>query len=364
MSIINNIRYTIQYIRVTIIEYTLYAIDDPKLIWNIPRRFFEEISLYVKYWIAKSTHSSKNTHVRQELFKLNAEMEKGDDLYKPSLIWKDIYEQFDRVLHVEHLSNFKSQRYNSRFADLPPTSQDIYPRFLWIYWNSIKQRDTLNLLNTIHEPKLGGAKTYKIDGKEITHDLLQSFDEFYQMYPHLNSLKNHTVIAELGAGYGRLGYVFLKAMTNNTYVVIDLPGTLVIAQYYLSKVFSNEKILTYQKSKKLKKITKKILSQYRIVFLAPWQLPDVDEKVFDLFINIYSFQEMTVDQIQNYFRLIDLTCCRLFFTKQFTRSYNPKDEIVILKKQYPVYSTWKKIYDRPSTISQDIFEALYKIPSH
>lgn len=355
------LQYKFNYLRVTFVEYYLYIRDDTSLIYKIPIRLYEEVLLYVKFWIAKFTNNPKNPKQIHELHVLNAEMKKAPDIFKPSYIWKDIFEQFERVLYTNPLQNFKSQRYNTRFSDPTPISSDIYERYLWMYWSEIKKKDSLNLLQTLDEPRLGGAKTYTIQGKKITHDLLQSIDEFYAIFPYFPNNDNHSTILELGAGYGRLAYVFSKAMKNNTYIVVDMPGSLIISQYYLSRVFSKEKILTFQESMKIKKFTKKTLSKYQIVFLTPWQLPDMSEKTVDIFINIYSFQEMTTKQISNYYILIDRICKNLFFSKQLVRSYNPKDELIINQKDYPKYKHWEKLFERLSSFNETVFEVLYRL---
>lgn len=342
-------------------EYIAYIRTEPELLWRVPTRLWEECYLHIRYFLARITGSKKNSKLISELHSLSHEMEQADEVYKPSLLWEDLYEQFERVLHVEDIEAFKTQRYNRRFSAFAPRDIVIYKMFLWLYWQNIEKRDTLKLLKTLEEPSLGKGDTYMIQGKRMSHDLLQSLDEFYAIYPHIKNKNEHIITAELGAGYGRLGYVFLNAIPKSTYIIIDLPGSLIIAQYYLQKVFSKEKILTFQKSSKIKKLDRKTLSKYSIVFLAPWQLPDIEDKTLDIFINIYSFQEMTMKQVKNYFSLIDSKCKGLFYTKQYFESDNPKDEVKIDLKDYPVNKKWEKIYEKPSTIHQLNFEALYRI---
>lgn len=342
-------------------EYIVYIKDKPSLLWRVPIRLWEEFFLHARYILAKISGNSKNTSLIQDLHKLSDEMSKADAVYKPSLLWKDLYEQFERVLHVEDIEAFKTQRYNRRFSAFAPTDIIFFKMFLWVYWQNIKTRDSLHLLEKLEEPKLGKGDTYTIQGKTISHDLLQSVDEFYAIYPEIKHKKDHQIIAELGAGYGRLGYVFLNALPNSTYIIIDLPGSLIIAQYYMKHMFAKEKILTYQKSSKMKTLDKKTLSQYKVVFLAPWQMPLIEDKALDIFINIYSFQEMTMPQIKNYFSLINEKCKGLFYSKQYFQSENPKDSLKIDLKDYPVNKKWKEIYVRTSTVHQLSFETLYRI---
>jgi len=360
----HKLNWRLSAIRLTFKEYFVYIKRNPGLISQIPKRFCEESVLYVSYLLAKIyemlTGRTKNTYLIKNLRSLTHDMKKANDLYKPSLFWKDLYGQFERVLYTSNIGQFKTQRYNRRFSCPYPNSDIIFQSFIWLYWNNIKQRDTLDLLRTIEEPSLGKGETYTINGKKISYDLLQSLDEFYAIYPHLSKNTN-IIICELGAGYGRLGYVFLKAIPSGSYIIVDLPGSLIIAEYYLSKLFPKKDVLRYKDTKKYKSFDRKMLSNYKVVLLAPWQLSLITDKSLDVFINIYSFQEMTMMQIENYFSIIDRKCKGIFYSKQNFVSDNPKDDIRIEMKDYPVKKSWTRIYKRPSTIHQSSFEGLYKV---
>jgi len=290
------------------------------------------------------------------------DMEKVDGLYKPSLFWKDIYKHFIRLMYTEGIQNFKVQRYNRCFAGFYPTDPIIYKCLLWSYYNNLKQKDSLNLLNSLEEPEFGGGgDVYLIEDKKITLDLLQSIDEFYRIYSYFDQIKNkNLVVAELGAGYGRLAYIFLKALKNVTYVIVDLPGGLIFSEYYLSNLFPDKKIMSYESSKKYQMFNREIMQEFNIVFLGPWQLQQIASKSIDIFSNIYSFQEMKLEHIQNYFSLIDKKCNGIFYTKQSINIKNQWDGIDA-NFPYPIKKNWKELYFNKSPLMQHVFEAVYKI---
>jgi len=200
-------------------EHVTYITQDPGLIWKIPKRFWEESSLYVRYIIAKYTKTYKNSGLIRQLSKLRADMNEAPPEYKPSLVWQDLYNQFERILYVENIAYFKTQRYNQHFSAYAPTNPRFYTRFLWVYWQLLRKQDSLNLLGTLQEPLLGHPLTYQINGKRMSYDLLQSIDEFYSIYRHIRKGGTHLIVTELGAGYGRLGYVFLNGIANATYII-------------------------------------------------------------------------------------------------------------------------------------------------
>ena len=58
--------------------------------------------------------------------------------------------------------------------------------------------------------------------------------------------KNNKII-ELGGGYGKFAYYILKNIENFTYIDFDIPETLTLASYYLSKSFPDKKIFLWGK---------------------------------------------------------------------------------------------------------------------
>lgn len=143
--------------------------------------------------------------------------------------------------------------------------------------------------------------------------------------------------------------------------MVDLPGTLIFSQYYLSKLFSSDNILKYEDSRDIESFDVDKLKKCRLVFLGRWQLPKFANKSLDVFINIYSFQEMKVEQINNYFNLIEEKVRNLFYNKQSIVSVNDWDNVKITKDTYPIRKNWKEIYFRKSKLAQYMFESLYKI---
>jgi hypothetical protein len=70
---------------------------------------------------------------------------------------------------------------------------------------------------------------------------------------------------------------------------------------------------------------------------------------------------MTMPQIQNYINMINWNTNGYFYMKEWIRSVNDKDKIVIGYKDYPIPSNWKRLLFRRCNIQSLFFEALYKI---
>lgn len=237
-------------------------------------------------------------------------------------------------------------------------STTVYKVYIASFADYINVHDPLNLLKLLSEPLIGNPLIVKYKNMTLSQDLCNSIHEFYSITGKIR-LRRNARIAELGAGYGRLAYVFLKTLPASHYVVIDIPPALFISQMYLSQVFTAEKIFTFRPYKKFAQIRNEY-EKARIQFMLPHQLEMIPEKYFDLIINISSLHEMTLPQIKHYFFLIDRVGSGYFYTKQWRKS-RVKDNQFITEKEYPIPAHWRTIFHRTHPVQSLFFEALYKI---
>ena len=167
---------------------------------------------------------------------------------------------------------------------------------------------------------------------------------------------------ELGAGYGRLAWVFLRALPDVQYFLVDIPPGLAIAQRYLTELFSERSIFRFRHFGSYAEVCDE-LAGARIAFLTPNQLELIPSLGADLFVNVSSLHEMRREQIDRYFKLIDRHTNGFFYTKQWLSSQNEYDDLIIKRDEYPVPSQWQVVFDRVHPIQVLFFEALYALPA-
>jgi putative sugar O-methyltransferase len=231
----------------------------------------------------------------------------------------------------------------------------VFTRMLWKF---AEKYDADRLLKYIDEPLEGNPFKIYLNGKLISQDLANSVLEYYSIRENYKApVSNKVTICELGAGYGRNGYVFLKAFPKCKYIIIDIPPALYISQHYLSSVFRDKKIFSFRPFDNFSDVEKEF-NDADIVFLLPHQAEMLPSKSVDLFINISSLHEMKIDQIHAYFRLIDKLTKGFFYSKQWWVSNNPADGITITPKDYPVPTKWKQLYLRAAKVQTYFFEAM------
>lgn len=263
--------------------------------------------------------------------------------------WRDWREVLHNVPHYEGGTGLS----RTRFLELC-----IFSRMLYLF---AERYDTHQLLKRIPEPEFGNPFPVFYRSKLISQDLANSVLEMYSI---LESVKlgfdMQFSVCELGAGYGRNAYVFLKAFPKCKYIIVDIPPALYVSQEYLAVVLPDRKIMRFRCFDALSEVREEF-EQADIVFLLPHQAELLVEKSVDLFVNISSLHEMTREQVGAYFRLIDRLTSGHFYLKQWKSFDNLKDGITINEGGYPYPSSWRKLWTRTARAQPAFFEALYAI---
>lgn len=100
----------------------------------------------------------------------------------------------------------------------------------------LKSVDELKLFESLHEDGLFGVHSFKVDGRKISRDLLDSVAEIRFLEKHCGlSSRSNIKILDIGAGYGRLAHRLLTAFPNvTTYACTDaIAASTFVCEYYL-----------------------------------------------------------------------------------------------------------------------------------
>jgi putative sugar O-methyltransferase len=253
-------------------------------------------------------------------------------------------------------------RHNRNIKSFNPLSALIYRVYVAMLWHYVSAQDSLGLLSRLEEPLIGKPFEILYKGQRTSQDLCNSIHEFYRAGAAVAADGRPWNVVELGAGYGRLGDVILKALPASTYCVIDIPPALNLSQEYLSAVFPGEKIFRFRRFERFEEV-KEEFEASRIRFLAAHQIALLPAKQVDLVLNISSLHEMTYEQIENYLNQINRICRGGFYSKQWRVSRAKVNGFVIKESGYPIPSAWKCVYHQQHPIQRMFFEALYEVPS-
>jgi putative sugar O-methyltransferase len=245
-------------------------------------------------------------------------------------------------------------------ASFNPVAAILYKVYVAMLWEYVNRQDALELISSLDEPSLGNPFLVEYKGRFTSQDLCNSVHEFYSATSDDASAYQFWNVAELGAGYGRLAYVFRHAAPSSTYTIIDIPPALNVAQEYLTTIFPHVAAFRFRPFTRYEDVQGEFESS-RIRFLAAHQIALLPPKQFDLFVNISSLHEMTYPQIKNYLEQIGRLCRGRFYTKQWRIARTAVNGPVITESEYPIPASWTCLYHRQHPIQRMFFHALYEV---
>ncbi len=239
------------------------------------------------------------------------------------------------------------------------------PLKLWLYkftvgnlWNYVRARDSEGILQTLEEPKIGNPIEIKTNNKLISQDLANSVQEYYFIKPFIEKIDVPLKIVEVGAGYGRLGYV-LSSVLKCKYIIFDIPPALYIAQKYITEIFPNKKIFSFRHIDSFHEI-KDELEQSDIAFFTINQIQLFPPDYCNFCINISSLHEMSIDQRKEISRYMSKITKDFIYIKQYKKYKNPFDNIIVKEKDYEFPSSWKRIQRRVTPTNTRFFEMIFQ----
>jgi putative sugar O-methyltransferase len=327
------------------------------------------------------------------LDRMFAALERGDRIFWPSEFWKEHNRRNIEDLKLRGLGDLKrtvAKTYftfveepdqfmylarRMRFADWPrilsgalrlqddglsfqhSVQLSLLTKMIWLY---AQRQDSSGLLDRLDEPEVGNPFRITLGGRLVSQDLANSVLEYLSISSAVKLDQNIKSVCELGAGYGRNAFVFMKALPSAKYIVVDIPPALFVSQYYLTEVFPDRAAFRFREFASYESVQREFEAS-RVAFLLPHQLKLLPKKSIDLFINISSLHEMLPSQISAYLELVDEVTSGWFYMKQWRRSMNRYDRIVVEKSHYPIPPGWRELFNRTPLVQRKFFEALYAI---
>jgi putative sugar O-methyltransferase len=236
----------------------------------------------------------------------------------------------------------------------------LYALYVAILWECVRRMDGHGVLTRLEEPQLGRPLGVRYRGRHLSQDLCNSAHELAAIRDGLGRpLPDSPLMLELGSGYGRVAWAALEVLPGVRYVLVDIPPALAVAQRYLTELHPALPVFRFRRFRDGDAAAEE-LGRSRIAFLTPNQLERLPPLGADVALTVSSLHEMRPDQIRRYLELIDLHCRGAFYTKQWRRWHNPRDDVVISEADYPYPARWRRMFERPHPLQPGFFEALFE----
>lgn len=234
----------------------------------------------------------------------------------------------------------------------------LYRLLMAMLWDYTRAHDKLGLAGRLSEPRTGSPIEVYIGSKLVSQDLAHSILECNSILGAIDTEERLSIsrVAEVGAGYGRLGHVLMQAVRCQ-YVVFDIPPGLLVSQWYLGETFPGKRIFRFRHFEHFEDIAEE-LAQADIAFFSANQIELFPEGYFDLTINISSLHELRPDQIDNLLAQTYRVTRHYVYLKQYKEYINPYDGLRILEDSYRLAPGWKHRYYRDDGVDSRFFETL------
>ncbi|MEM7262217.1 MAG: putative sugar O-methyltransferase, partial [Planctomycetota bacterium] len=196
-------------------------------------------------------------------------------------------------------------------------------------------------------PELGGYG-HTVGDSLLNIDTLKFYESLIALdragvLPPLRAEGASPLVMEIGAGWGGFGYQFKTVAPGTTYVIVDLPQTILFSATYLRTLFPEAKCRFWSENGIGPDVARgddgEGFTGADFVFIPHFAFAEVDFPQLDLAINMVSFQEMTTEQVEGYVsRLRKLGCGTLYSHNRDRSTYNPQLTSVadILESHYSI----------------------------
>jgi hypothetical protein len=226
-----------------------------------------------------------------------------------------------------------------------------YAAYCGLLWQYACAHDGLGCLSRVQEPALGNPLPIRYAGKLISQDLALSSLELNQIASRVPIERIRRVL-EIGAGYGRLAFLFSSMFPDIEYSILDIPPALAISQHYLTSIFGPAAISRYDD-------TPDSHVRPRIRFMLPHRLAELPDGHFDLVINISSFDEMSTKDVDRYLRAFDRVGSGWAYLQGHANSSKPGLRYGV--NEFPYGKNWRQIYSGAHAVVPGFVEKIFQL---
>ena len=198
--------------------------------------------------------------------------------------------------------------------------QHVYASYVGLLWAMIDD-GTDDLPARLAEPSVGDPLPVMVGGKPVSQDLATSIHEIRAMRPHLS---RHGVLAEVGAGYGRLGQVARESGLR--YWVFDIAPALTVSEWYLGQVFPDARHFRWRPFASWEEVVQEAESA-DFAFFSADQIGLLPPGRIDVFAAISCLHEMTDAQCAYFLEQMGEKARTAIYTRNWTEMRNHQDRL-------------------------------------
>jgi len=218
----------------------------------------------------------------------------------------------------------------------------------------LEESNMLNNLDSYPLPKTGKPFYIKYKGYKFTNRYLRHI-YFLSIFKKelLNDLSDAPIIMDIGSSYGTFSCLIKKLIPNSHHILVELPGQLIIAHYYLQSEFPDARIADITTVDQLKELTTEIIKQYDFILLSTTMYDKLITSDIDVVTNFVSLAEMSKEWFDLYTNSKPFKTAKFLYTaNRYDSSPTFSNGITIL--DYPLYK-YKRVLFKTLPILKTYF---------
>jgi putative sugar O-methyltransferase len=335
-----------------------------------------------------------------------AYLEHGDATYEPSRFWRDLARENLRMVDAYGATRFKrsvSQNYFNwpiqsvedpqmrvllqHWANAPtsrplevslngsaelegvartiyvntPAAARVYTLFVGLLWWYVTKDWPDDLPSRLEEPALGEPVDLRLEsGQRISQDLANSLKEWGRIAPFLSGpgASERPILAELGAGYGRLGHL-ARTASGCRYWVFDIAPALALAEWYLPSVFPGARLFHWRPISRWADVAEEV-GDADLAFFTVDQLGLLPQESVDVFAAISVLHEMRPDRAKFFLDLMAQKTVAALYTKNWTVWDNVWDGVEFRSEMLTEPRGMETVFERPDDTIEAFTEKLFR----
>jgi hypothetical protein len=212
-------------------------------------------------------------------------------------------------------------------------------------------------LDTLTGPPVGNPFGVEIEGTLVP--IGSEYQHFcaQRVIGQLGHVSN--VVAEIGGGFGGMGYYLLRDRPGVTYLDFDVPESIALTSYYLMKSYPSLNFLLYGE----KKLTQEEISQADVILMPLFELERLPQRCANVTFSSHAMSDISPSTIGEYMKVIGRITQNCFLHIGNSRGANVISETVSrshaslgLEATHP--SSWYN--HKNSKASENEVECLYR----
>jgi len=237
----------------------------------------------------------------------------------------------------------------------------------------LEKTNKLDLLKKYPMPSTGNPAKISYKGFQFTNRYLRHiyFLSIFNEYIR-ECLSDSPIVLDIGSGYGTFQSLVKKELPNSTHILVDIPGQLLLAQYYLQMEFPDAKIASIADIDAQERVTQEFIENFDFILIPATQYDKLCVDQINLAVNFVSFVEMPKEWFDKYMSSAPFKNSDYFFTVNRYDSFPTfsSDTTILdfsLGKYEPLffrtlpilryyYTSWLFIFSERRRYSSDFFQ--------